>query len=240
MTLKAISGEDVRFALIDLHGRNGGLVNGDRFSITTFRVRHLDGKAVVENEQTGANVGSLMPESLDWKLDRPKDIWSVPAFSSPDMNYSKVLVPLAGAMLMRHGTFREMARYAEQAMAGAIPEIEAIRALDKRVDALQAETDEIEAEAVKRATAGFDLDELDRRHASIVALMKDHDWTWDYADRPSRESREHEHKILTAVASIPEPEAIALWLRYSYAPMSMFSWERAKEHGRNLLGRRAA
>jgi len=227
-TLQALSGPDVRLVSIDLRGPNGGMVNGARLVIRVLRIEMNGTPEARIVADDGADLGALTQDSLtEWprRSNDRKDLWTDLSWDMPSAPVTgRVILPLAGAMLMQHGTFRAMAQVAKQIVSGGSPEIERLRAIDGEVEGLLAVQEELARTALLIATAGFDLEELRTRHAAIHRMMKSHDWTYDYADRPSRQSGEHYDQMLQALAVIPEDEALALWQADALAPMGITPW----------------
>lgn len=239
MTVAALAKPGNRFALIDIAGPKGTCVNGDSVVITTYQVRLDYGLALVENEDTGEVVGQICAESKDWirdVIDSPVQPWRAPYFYSSASSSTKVLLPIQGEPL-RHGAYRRMAEYAKRVLRGEAVEIERMRGIDAEVARLKDKQEALTQQALEIATRGFDLANLDVRHADIIAMMGAHDWTYHYADRPSNAAYQHEQRMLAALAAIPEDEAIALWHRYSWSPMNERPWSFVK---RETAPRRAA
>lgn len=242
-TLDALSSPDSRFLLVDLRGRDGGVVNGSRLSLRTLRVEiRAEGPAAVF-EDDGSVDGFLRVHPADGSFaHRSGDVeWSSLAHRSPGMNHTSALLPLDGPA-MNHPAFVAMAAWADAALAGDNSVLAQIASIDARVRAAVQAREAAAAAMRSVALEGFDEDELDVRHAGIVALMRGHDWTWHYADAFLGASARREEEIGEALLGIPEEEALALWHLHAWSPHDENTWERAREHAlnRRKSARRAA
>lgn len=246
LRIEWIAAPGARYLLLDLDGPGRGIAHRQRVTTTVLRV--MDAGRIAD-EATG-RVQRIDPKGVyptdawvDWRAEEAAGgpIWTDPLFRSPSFNKDVVLLPLTGPSVEgpgAHPAFARMAAYAAQVLGGGVVDLRAMRDIDADLAAGVAERDTLLEEARNVALAGFERTELEARHADLVARLRDHDWTWGYADRFLAAAADEEERIHAALAGIDPSEALALWMHHSYDPLGITSW--ASASSRMARERRAA
>jgi len=224
LTLGALAVDGTRFALVGLDGRRQGITYSSRLEVTTFCVVRTGDRMMVFREQDGESVGQFGLKSLHrtFSHDAP-ELWTTPGWKGAGAADPQVLLPLSSCAL-EHARFRRQAAFAEAALGGDDPDFAELRDADQQMDGFQARQDAIQSETLAVATAGFDLEELDRNHAALIKLMNGHDWSWKYSDQFIQSAADCEREMIGMLAGMPPDEAIAVWHRHRIQPISYLNW----------------
>lgn len=228
LSLSALANEDVRFLEIDINGPEGNITYCQRLMLTELVVVKRDDGFHVVNAVTGADCGRLSAASWTFPDDEEvmRATWLAPYFASRRFS-TRNLLPLAGASILKHPIFSPMARFARAVLTGGQISVQHLNAVDKQAARLHTLRNELTAKADAIVFQGIDRDKLDARHVDLAQMMRRHDWTWDYADRPDYQWSDNERTMIGRLLAIDPCEALALWHLHSYSPMQLTAWKLA-------------
>jgi len=125
--------------------------------------------------------------------------------------------------------FERAANFAFSLSSETNPHLRKIRGLDADIHERMLDKAAITiltTDAVVRSCEVATLDDVANRYPELKEVMTHHDWTWQYADRFIHSAHETELKMHKMLKELPLNHRIAMWLRYSYAAMRFYPFDK--------------
>lgn len=221
-SLAWLTDPETTYLRIDRDGPEGNITYQQALRLTRIGFQDRDGEIVAVDLDRREDLGLVNEFSFrsDWSREPEwmkyhnhpeyRRVWRDPVYRTSDCP-KDVLLVLTGPLLV-HSAVAAMAQFAASVFAGGQAEIAPINRCDRAAARLREEKRAIEERAVQQAKAWSGLSAVEARCPELVRDIASMDWTYDYADRPSRASGEQEQRIRRGLADLSLDEAAAVFV----------------------------
>jgi hypothetical protein len=197
----------ISFYRINYKATDRGIAQRERHVALSFI--NVDAESGFVYEE-GNNVGRFGYPSFtyDYSSKPQGDWWRI-------QNIYELVVPFGGWFVDYHPRWAKSAALMARIVSDECEEHERIDFIDKDRDVAITRIRYLES-------LFLGMPSLNDKYPTLHKLLKMHDWTWEYADRPDRARNQPiEDQIIQQMKLLPVDERIIMWTQNSWAPFTL-------------------